>query len=162
MALKAAVIGVGMMGRNHARVYAQMEGTALVAAADPDASVLEHLERAHLLEGNAFEGYYASLLDKYRASGVRDMRDPASLGLNGNDGGPFVQMLADAEAAQVEGTVRGLVAPHVDYARGAPCYASAYGVLVGRRPPDRIVVLGTNHFGRSTSVVATTSFPSFR
>ncbi|UCC76429.1 MAG: Gfo/Idh/MocA family oxidoreductase [Anaerolineales bacterium] len=47
MGLKAAVIGVGMMGRNHARVYAQMEGTSLVAAADPDASVLEPLARTY-------------------------------------------------------------------------------------------------------------------
>ena len=28
MVLKAAVIGTGMMGRNHVRVYAQMEGRA--------------------------------------------------------------------------------------------------------------------------------------
>jgi len=47
MGLKAAVIGVGMMGRNHARVYAQMEGTSLVAAADPDASVLEPIARTY-------------------------------------------------------------------------------------------------------------------
>jgi UDP-N-acetylglucosamine 3-dehydrogenase len=47
MGLKAAVIGVGMMGRNHARVYAQMEETSLVAAADPDASVLEPIARTY-------------------------------------------------------------------------------------------------------------------
>jgi len=47
MALKAAVIGVGMMGRNHARVYAQMEGSRLVAAADPDATVLEPIARTY-------------------------------------------------------------------------------------------------------------------
>ncbi len=47
MGLKAAVIGVGMMGRNHARVYAQMEGTILVAAADPDSTVLEPIARTY-------------------------------------------------------------------------------------------------------------------
>jgi len=47
MTLKAAVIGVGMMGRNHARVYAQMEGSRLVAAADPDATVLEPIARTY-------------------------------------------------------------------------------------------------------------------
>jgi len=47
MVLKAAVIGVGMMGRNHARVYAQMGGTSLVAAADPDALALEPIARTY-------------------------------------------------------------------------------------------------------------------
>ncbi len=47
MVLKAAVIGVGMMGRNHARVYAQMEGTRLIAAADPDTVALEPIARTY-------------------------------------------------------------------------------------------------------------------
>jgi len=47
MVLKAAVIGVGMMGRNHARVYAQMESSRLVAAADPDAGALEPIARTY-------------------------------------------------------------------------------------------------------------------
>jgi UDP-N-acetylglucosamine 3-dehydrogenase len=47
MVLKAAVIGVGMMGRNHARVYAQMESTRMVAAADPDAGALEPIARTY-------------------------------------------------------------------------------------------------------------------
>jgi len=47
MVLKAAVIGVGMMGRNHARVYAQMGNCRLVAAADADAGALEPIERTY-------------------------------------------------------------------------------------------------------------------
>ena len=50
MTLKAAVIGVGMMGRNHARVYAQMEQTRLVAVADPDAQALEPVARTYKVE----------------------------------------------------------------------------------------------------------------
>ena len=33
--IRAAVIGVGSMGKNHARVFAEMEETELVAVADP-------------------------------------------------------------------------------------------------------------------------------
>jgi UDP-N-acetylglucosamine 3-dehydrogenase len=47
MVLKAAVLGVGMMGRNHARVYAQMGTTRLVAVADPDSAVLEPIGRTY-------------------------------------------------------------------------------------------------------------------
>ena len=34
--LRAAVIGLGMMGRNHVRVYDELAGVELVAVADPD------------------------------------------------------------------------------------------------------------------------------
>lgn len=37
--LRAAVIGVGSMGKNHARIYADLEGVELVAVADPEASL---------------------------------------------------------------------------------------------------------------------------
>ena len=45
--LKAAVIGVGMMGRNHAGVYAQMQQAPLVAVADSDAAALESIARTY-------------------------------------------------------------------------------------------------------------------
>ena len=47
MVLKAAVIGVGTMGRNHARVYAQLEHATLVAAADADPKALEAIARTY-------------------------------------------------------------------------------------------------------------------
>lgn len=40
---RAAVIGVGSMGRNHARVYAEMDDVSLVAVADIDPSVAERV-----------------------------------------------------------------------------------------------------------------------
>jgi UDP-N-acetylglucosamine 3-dehydrogenase len=40
-ALKAAVIGVGAMGRNHARVYRELDGVELVAVADPNAEAAD-------------------------------------------------------------------------------------------------------------------------
>jgi predicted dehydrogenase len=50
MALKAAVIGVGTMGRNHARVYAQLEHATLVAAADTDPKALEAIARTYKVQ----------------------------------------------------------------------------------------------------------------
>jgi predicted dehydrogenase len=49
-ALKAAVIGVGTMGRNHARVYAQLEHATLVAAADADPKALEAIARTYKVQ----------------------------------------------------------------------------------------------------------------
>jgi AmmeMemoRadiSam system protein B len=45
-----------------------------------------------------------------------------------------------------------VVAPHIDYPRGWMNYAQVYGRLKGLERPDRVLVLGTNHFGDATGV----------
>ncbi len=121
--------------------------------------LLAHLDRAHFLDGQRFEDHYRSLVEEYLGAPTRALRDGESLGVDAATGEPFRSILAASpsrEAALAAADrVIGLIAPHLDYARGSPCYAAAYGALVHRRPPDRVVILGTNHFGRSSSVVAT-------
>jgi MEMO1 family protein len=39
----------------------------------------------------------------------------------------------------------GLVVPHIDFARGGPCYAWGYRELAGALPVDRWIVFGTSH-----------------
>lgn len=50
---------------------------------------------------------------------------------------------------------RGLIVPHIDYRRGAPCYAAGYGALSAAGPADTYVILGTNHFGGDRYYTAT-------
>lgn len=135
------------------RKFLASHGQAL--SAETLQRMLEHLERAHLLEGPGFEVYYLSCLKEYRSAGLRDMPHAAALGIADDSGDPFDEMLAEAEAVAPPATVLGVVAPHLDYTRGKPCYAAAYGILRKRPAPDRVVILGTNHFGQSMSVVAT-------
>lgn len=47
--LRAAVIGAGSMGRNHCRVYSEMEDVELVAIADPDRDSLARASQRHHL-----------------------------------------------------------------------------------------------------------------
>lgn len=47
-----------------------------------------------------------------------------------------------------------IVAPHVDYARGWVNYASVWGRMRVVDRPDRVVILGTNHFGLGTGITA--------
>jgi MEMO1 family protein len=47
---------------------------------------------------------------------------------------------------------RAIIAPHIDYPRGWLNYASIWGRMHVVDRPDRVVVLGTNHFGMSTGV----------
>ena len=50
--LRAAVIGLGMMGRNHVRVYSELPGVDLVAVADPEPQAL-----ARAIRGRSARGY---------------------------------------------------------------------------------------------------------
>ncbi len=118
-------------------------------------SMLDRLEEAHFLEGPAFEAYYQYCLDDYRKNGAREMRAAAALGMADDSGDVFAGMLNGVASPPLPGPVVGLVAPHLDYVRGGPCYTAAYAALRDRPAPDCVVILGTNHFGRSTSVVAT-------
>lgn len=48
---------------------------------------------------------------------------------------------------------KAIVAPHIDYPRGWINYAKVWGRLRVVDRPDRVVILGTNHFGSGTGVV---------
>ncbi len=60
--------------------------------------------------------------------------------------------LKEADNPSFDTLPKAIVAPHVDYARGWMNYASVYGRLRTTDRPDRIIILGTNHFGQSTGV----------
>ena len=63
--------------------------------------------------------------------------------------------LAETEDPELESPPLALVVPHLDYHRGWPLYAAGYKCLEGMSAPDRVVVLGTNHFGIGDGCVAT-------
>jgi MEMO1 family protein len=121
--------------------------------------MVEQLDLAHYLESERFTEFYGTLVDAYRAASTRTSRDAESFGADGEGLGPMIdRMLGGCRAASAPPAGRalvGLVAPHLDYARGGPCYLPAYRALAEAGPVQRVVILGTNHFGHATSVVAT-------
>ncbi|MEM1185963.1 MAG: AmmeMemoRadiSam system protein B [Planctomycetota bacterium] len=60
--------------------------------------------------------------------------------------------LKDADDPTFDKLPAAVVAPHIDYQRGWMNYAHVYGRLRVVDRPDRVVILGTNHFGMSTGV----------
>lgn len=52
-----------------------------------------------------------------------------------------------AEDAEIEEPIAGIVVSHLDYMRGHPVYAASWRLVAKGPKPDRIVVVGTNHFG---------------
>ncbi len=62
------------------------------------------------------------------------------------------QSIKDAPDASLQTLPKAIVAPHLDYGRGWMNYASIWGRLREAERPERVLVLGTNHFGRCTGV----------
>jgi hypothetical protein len=119
------------------------------------AEIIEELDRAYLLEGAAFEAFRAEIEADFSRSSARRAvlagksyeADPERLAAQidrffwppdgpghpqPQDGGP---------------SIRGAVIPHIDFARGGPCYAWAYKALVESCDADLFIVLGTSHTG---------------
>lgn len=117
------------------------------------ADMVASLDDALMLETGSFERAYEARRDEYAAADARDGRPryPDEEALRRE----LDAILSEPTGPPVA-DLCGIVAPHLDYARGEPCYRAAYGALRGAPPADRYVILGTNHFGRSSSVVATT------
>ena len=61
--------------------------------------------------------------------------------------------LDEAEDAEIDESIVGIVSCHLDYGRGHPVYASSYRTIAKGPKPDRVVLLGTNHFGLGDGVV---------
>jgi AmmeMemoRadiSam system protein B len=118
--------------------------------------IVRHLDEAHLLEGERFEAQYEMLLTQYRVKGVRTMERAEELEVTA-DGRVFHEMIRDHGVQPSQPKIRGLIAPHLDYARGGPCYGQAFSMLRELPAPRRVIILGTNHFGRATGVVSTAS-----
>lgn len=62
--------------------------------------------------------------------------------------------LKDVEDPAFDELPAGIVAPHVDYLRGRINYASVWGRMRVVDRPDRVVILGTNHFGLCSGICA--------
>ncbi|MCH7525950.1 MAG: AmmeMemoRadiSam system protein B [Planctomycetes bacterium] len=137
------------VGEDFVTRYGQLVGD------DTLIELVSNLERAHLLDGPEFQAYVNELVTEYRAAPVRKSVYASELGSGQEVSDYLSKMLDGAPSNQHDGNVVGLIAPHLDYPRGEQCYVAAYARLLGRAAPTRAVVLGTNHSGHSTSVVAT-------
>jgi len=120
--------------------------------------VVQALDQALMLDSAAYHAAYAKLEAEYLASQTRDSRGryPDADLLRAEIEALLARGSAQALPSAAElGDVCGIIAPHLDYQRGGPCYADAYAALARAAPAERYVILGTNHFGRSSTVVAT-------
>lgn len=60
--------------------------------------------------------------------------------------------LENSNNPSLDALPKAIVAPHLDYGRGWMNYGAAWGRLRVVDRPDRVIILGTNHFGEATGV----------
>ncbi|MCC6661550.1 MAG: AmmeMemoRadiSam system protein B [Phycisphaerales bacterium] len=66
----------------------------------------------------------------------------------------IAKALENAESPSFDELPLAVIAPHIDYPRGWLNYAGVWGRMRVVDRPDRVVILGTNHFGMATGIAA--------
>jgi len=145
---------------------------------------IAQLDDAGLLEGPTFEKMKAKMREDFDASDIlppsstADVADALAMRALVEEGmkqaeitpeqkaqrGPdllrehfdkwIAEALKDEESPSLDTLPKALVAPHVDYGRGWMNYSQVWGRMKGVERPDRVIILGTNHFGDGTGVTA--------
>jgi AmmeMemoRadiSam system protein B len=125
--------------------YMRASGGALVPA-DRIISVMEAMDAQFLLQNDRYEGHVAALKDAYAALSCRTAF-LAGRSYPDDEAGlrAFMEgMLRQGRAPAGKDHVKGIIAPHIDYGRGADVYRRAYRFL----PVDEntlFVIFGTCH-----------------
>jgi predicted class III extradiol MEMO1 family dioxygenase len=139
--------------------------------------LVAQLDDAGLLEGPTFDAMLARTRSEFDSSDVlppggtaqfADMLVMQQLGQGATEEqkaehGPrklreafdtwMSEALKNAPTPSFDALPKAVVAPHLDYSRGWLNYAHVYGRMRVVDRPDRVVILGTNHFGMGTGVV---------
>ena len=110
---------------------------------------LEQLDAAGLLENAATRLVLQAAQATYRQHGVRQIRpnpgyptDPAVLSA---EFAAYSPLGADAAPSR---PWRGLISPHIDYARGGPVYAGVWRATQAQaQAADLVIIFGTDHYG---------------
>ncbi len=119
--------------------------------------IFDQLDQALMLDNDRFRSIYHDKLDGFRHG---PHRDPMSAGRSyPADPGELRETLRAymdevGEISAREG--RGVISPHIDYARGGPVYARTWKAAAEMvREAERIVILGTDHSGTTGKITPT-------
>ncbi len=114
------------------------------------------LDGVGLLWGPTFDKLESDLKSSLEERGAFAAGASASMGQDDDTCRRRIESYFEqTEDPELDARPVGIIAPHLDYDRGWPNYAAAYYLLRSGAPPDRVIVLGTNHFGVGDGVVLT-------
>jgi len=116
--------------------------------------IVTRMDELGLLWGPRFEELEKIAKAKVTEAGHFPATCTQSLGADAHKAAEKIaEWMSQAEDPEIDGSILGVVAPHLDYERGWHNYAAAYKALNADNRPDRVVILGTNHFGIGDGVV---------
>jgi AmmeMemoRadiSam system protein B len=126
--------------------------------------LLSALDQAYLLDNDTYAQAVERALAEYRAA---PSRPATGAGQSYPDDPHELKRLLDGYLDQAQTApdetpassppIRGLVSPHIDYARGGPIYAQVWRQAADAvRAADLAVILGTDHYGSTGTVILTT------
>ncbi|MDA0802690.1 MAG: AmmeMemoRadiSam system protein B [Planctomycetota bacterium] len=119
-------------------------------------NLVSQLDEAGLMWGPTMERLERETMAKVSAAGAMPVGAAAAFGATQDEARATMQgLLSSADDPELGASVIGLVAPHLDRTRGGDNYAAAYKAFEGLAAPDRVVILGTNHFGLGDGVTMT-------
>ncbi|MBT4530809.1 MAG: AmmeMemoRadiSam system protein B [Phycisphaerae bacterium] len=155
MAVPAHIFSV--IKRIDGNTLAEDIAKATKAPADQFIDLLKKLDTCGLLWGPTATKLESETVERLINEGAFPIRSSGSLGNTKQECEEQLRKWFDeTEDPEFEQNILGVVSPHLDYLRGWPNYASAYYTWQQTEKPDRIVILGTNHFGEGDGVVLST------
>ncbi|MCK5421353.1 MAG: AmmeMemoRadiSam system protein B, partial [Deltaproteobacteria bacterium] len=125
--------------------------------------IVKQLDDNYLLENERYEAYRREMEDEFRKA---DLRPAIFAGKSyESDSQKLMQQLetyfvspqgpGKSVDGQTDKPIKGIIAPHIDFQRGGPCYAWAYKELAESLSPDLFIILGTVHHPTQNPFVLT-------
>jgi hypothetical protein len=153
------LVGRGLRRADLEMIVAQLDDAGLIEGPVFDkmlAKVREQFDSSEVLPPSGTADFADALVAQEVGEGVTDEQKeqmgPAKL--RAAMDAWMTQALEKAEDPSFDSLPRAVIAPHLDYYRGWPNYAHVYGRMRVTDRPDRVLILGTNHFGHATGVTA--------
>lgn len=115
--------------------------------------LIERLDSCLFLDNSHFLEFRDRVIDEFKKSAVREV---SHVGVSyENDKEALKKQLGEllSEHGEIddhntetsEGTLRGIIAPHIDIKRGGACFAKSYSVLSRETDATTFVILGISH-----------------
>ncbi len=120
-------------------------------------NLVRQLDERHYLDGPVFQSFYRTLVQEFRNAPSRPARHAGSA-YESSPEALISQIRSYFDPPEGPGNdscpafskpLRGLIAPHIDFARGGPTYAHAYKALTDHPGADTFIIFGTCHLPMS-------------
>jgi MEMO1 family protein len=125
--------------------------------------IIDLLEAQYYLYGERYFERQRAILEEFRQlptrlaahSGTVYKEEPVAFKAQIDSYFQFPQGPGEPRRESGRDTPGAIVAPHIDFHRGGPCYAWAYRELAEAPVADLYILLGTSHYGGESPFIAT-------